>query len=73
MGVEHKYMISTHASLAGRDLIFPADIKIRVISTHASLAGRDDLMALTAEACSIFQPTRPLRDATFATTGNECF
>ena len=58
-------MISTHASLAGRDVLATYSAAIgNSISTHASLAGRDSMpQGLEAENIK-FQPTRPLRDAT---------
>ena len=45
----HHLSISTHASLAGRDLLRAMFMPVRLISTHASLAGRDD-PAPTADA-----------------------
>ena len=58
-------LISTHASLAGRDGIIGIDIDAGVdISTHASLAGRDPLHRRRFRCRQRFQPTRPLRDAT---------
>ena len=61
--------ISTHASLAGRDVLHHA-LRCRrgCISTHASLAGRDKPRAGYAAGHEKFQPTRPLRDATFFNT-----
>ena len=58
-------LISTHAPLAGRDLnqIPPAEIAVG-ISTHAPLAGRD-AKSLVVGAYRPFQPTRPLRGATY--------
>ena len=62
--------ISTHASLAGRDNRIEAarGELARNISTHASLAGRDTSLGIHSPAESIFLPTRPLRDATSAST-----
>ena len=57
--------ISTHASLAGRDAKLMEEIrKTEQISTHASLAGRDQLVFSPNIEIGVFQPTRPLRDAT---------
>ena len=38
-------MISTHTSLAGRDLLYPDLLPFIRISTHTSLAGRDSTYA----------------------------
>ena len=57
-------MISTHASLAGRDTIRFQNFCCETISTHASLAGRDAALRFTSKLFHVFQPTRPLRDAT---------
>ena len=57
--------ISTHASLAGRDHRRPCRKLARDISTHASLAGRDLGLVQWTTTSRIFQPTRPLRDATY--------
>ena len=58
-------LISTHAPLAGRD----SDCNMRCgwlrISTHAPLAGRDVLCLGSLDDLMAFQPTRPLRGATF--------
>ena len=59
------YYISTHAPLAGRDSQRPRRTKPTSISTHAPLAGRDLLWIGSAIRFSSFQPTRPLRGATF--------
>ena len=56
--------ISTHAPLAGRDLIPFFYSFFKIISTHAPLAGRDKPDLCTVSERSIFQPTRPLRGAT---------
>ena len=58
--------ISTHAPLAGRDVTFEIVKRQRVISTHAPLAGRDRRISFWARRITIFQPTRPLRGATFS-------
>ena len=56
--------ISTHAPLAGRDCCRISTGGADDISTHAPLAGRDVSTYLyIAEA--LFQPTRPLRGATW--------
>ena len=58
--------ISTHAPLAGRD-VYAGDRELSVydISTHAPLAGRDVIPVDDATVAGVFQPTRPLRGATF--------
>ena len=56
--------ISTHAPLAGRDLLQLGDVHLIAISTHAPLAGRDEAGYVTFTDRSVFQPTRPLRGAT---------
>ncbi len=61
--------ISTHAPLAGRDddLLLLLD---RVdISTHAPLAGRDRKKKKERKEQKQFQPTRPLRGATYLPVG----
>ena len=60
------YDISTHAPLAGRD-VYAGDRELSVydISTHAPLAGRDVIPVDDATVAGVFQPTRPLRGATF--------
>ena len=65
-GAHQKQAISTHASLAGRDLRGGSRREQRLISTHASLAGRDDSYLRSRVLRPLFQPTRPLRDATRA-------
>ena len=58
--------ISTHAPLAGRDLLDALyERGAGNISTHAPLAGRDRLLLSLTVLQSRFQPTRPLRGATF--------
>ena len=57
-------VISTHAPLAGRDNDSQVIFALHLISTHAPLAGRDIVDDLGADACGLFQPTRPLRGAT---------
>ena len=58
--------ISTHAPLAGRDERLPfSPLALTQISTHAPLAGRDVLLVVFWSSSPIFQPTRPLRGATF--------
>ena len=57
-------IISTHAPLAGRDIIFHPHPKGHGISTHAPLAGRDDSDLASGSIGILFQPTRPLRGAT---------
>ena len=57
-------IVSTHASLAGRDDEMAEIKKAESVSTHASLAGRD-VNGMKNKIESIwFLPTRPLRDAT---------
>ena len=58
-------IISTHAPLAGRDLDGERGYVLVTISTHAPLAGRDDKWLRVADKAVKFQPTRPLRGATF--------
>ena len=61
------FFISTHAPLAGRDDIQPVERKaLDQISTHAPLAGRDAFRHLAKYMMGIFQPTRPLRGATWS-------
>ena len=55
--------ISTHAPLAGRDLLEYGETGETEISTHAPLAGRDYLSPYNPPK-EEFQPTRPLRGAT---------
>ena len=59
--------ISTHAPLAGRDGI-PAGHggSVLPISTHAPLAGRDTTGRKARNINKLFQPTRPLRGATWS-------
>ena len=62
--------ISTHAPLAGRDVFENLELReITDISTHAPLAGRDNFTVKANEMQEIFQPTRPLRGATFEPLG----
>ena len=62
-----RMLISTHASLAGRDANRQGFAGFEIcISTHASLAGRDRYRCCGAASHALFQPTRPLRDATQA-------
>ena len=57
--------ISTHAPLAGRDLLaLRLDMLAGTISTHAPLAGRDPRGSGGPFGVYRFQPTRPLRGAT---------
>ena len=58
-------MISTHAPLAGRDFVDGNFYAATFISTHAPLAGRDFRRIDLCFDVIIFQPTRPLRGATF--------
>ena len=57
--------ISTHAPLAGRDCNSSRSCLTSSISTHAPLAGRDDFPTMVSQSKFAFQPTRPLRGATF--------
>ena len=57
--------ISTHAPLAGRDARDPVSLARGEISTHAPLAGRDKNVSPNQSIMLVFQPTRPLRGATF--------
>ena len=59
------YSISTHAPLAGRDALLWSKSEHHRISTHAPLAGRDGRPSPHRWSSSSFQPTRPLRGATF--------
>ena len=91
-GLVHRlsaFDISTHAPLAGRDVVFGMGVKndgnfnprapcgarrfdsrccniVYCISTHAPLAGRDTVKLLFRAGMILFQPTRPLRGATFS-------
>ena len=58
-------IVSTHASLAGRDMDMGECERVYKGFYPRVPCGTRRLMALTAEACSMFLPTRPLRDATF--------
>ena len=60
----HVHVISTHAPLAGRDIIDRLFADLRFISTHAPLAGRDSVLSVKPPHELLFQPTRPLRGAT---------
>ena len=63
--VADKWWISTHAPLAGRDIVSGMVNFVRTfISTHAPLAGRDIKKRRAVVAVNSFQPTRPLRGAT---------
>ena len=57
-------LISTHTSLAGRDLKASDVIFYYTISTHTSLAGRDLLRRNRQEPQREFLLTRPSRDVT---------
>ena len=57
-------IISTHTSLAGRDVIGDETLVDVVISTHTSLAGRDAASNLMVCCPSSFLLTRPSRDVT---------
>ena len=61
----HPRGISTHAPLAGRDSLWVGISDPAEISTHAPLAGRDDERRETRGTVQEFQPTRPLRGATY--------
>ena len=63
-------MISTHAPLAGRDRQQLVKRVEKRISTHAPLAGRDSLKSFPFLSIPRFQPTRPLRGATFLNQGH---
>ena len=56
--------ISTHTSLAGRDIFCIVLICIFRISTHTSLAGRDTMVSSGTITLSEFLLTRPSRDVT---------
>ena len=57
--------ISTHAPLAGRDVMaILLPFILVVISTHAPLAGCDSATGEIVPSKETFQPTRPLRGAT---------
>ena len=59
-------LISTHAPLAGRDDSDGVTVyTVQYISTHAPLAGRDVSTLGVVTSFIAFQPTRPLRGATF--------
>ena len=51
--------ISTHAPLAGRDVMQPLDAVNIVISTHAPLAGRDGVRSISPPALRYFNPRAP--------------
>ena len=56
--------ISTHTSLAGRDIHVPGITVSGIISTHTSLAGRDYNEPREESNESGFLLTRPSRDVT---------
>ena len=56
--------ISTHTSLAGRDLCTECALMAIVISTHTSLAGRDQTVTGLKKSQQQFLLTRPSRDVT---------
>ena len=58
--------ISTHAPLAGRDTETVHKSGYTSISTHAPLAGRDVSWGWFSPYYLEFQPTRPLRGATYS-------
>ena len=67
--------ISTHASLAGGDLTFPANDQRPIISTHASLAGGDSAEGETCRVDNDFNPRlprgrRPVMDRNSPTLAN---
>ena len=62
------YVISTHAPHTGRDLLDVPSVVIMPISTHAPHTGRDWVFSGAGALTEIFQPTRPIRGATPATS-----
>ena len=57
--------VSTHAPLAGRDRTGAGEARTANVSTHAPLAGRDAEAFNNLLITNLFQPTRPLRGATY--------
>ena len=63
--------VSTHAPLAGSDVALqPVGAHDLAVSTHAPLAGSDPHELHEASAVLEFQPTLPLRGATYLMTGS---
>ena len=59
--------VSTHAPLAGSDQVESRELHGHRVSTHAPLAGSDQTSYSVAASSDKFQPTLPLRGATFLT------
>ena len=57
-------IISTHTSLAGRDIVVGSEFRTSSISTHTSLAGRDEISVVILLSHEAFLLTRPSRDVT---------
>ena len=57
--------------MRGATLPWDRPLRIDLISTHAPLAGRDRSLSLTTLHLLSFQPTRPLRGATFDITADK--
>ena len=62
--ISHQFIISIHASHAGRDRGSCDSVASWRISIHASHAGRDIGRISTLASLILFQSTRPMRDAT---------
>ena len=60
-----RHQVSTHAPLAGSDAVSLALGCLRRVSTHAPLAGSDARALFGPSLLAVFQPTLPLRGATF--------
>ena len=56
--------VSTHAPLAGSDLVVAVLAQLAYVSTHAPLAGSDVKLPSISVDWYAFQPTLPLRGAT---------
>ena len=67
------FIISIHAPLAGRDRRLLQRHLAVDISTHAPLTGRDKCDHDGNRTTNRFQPTRPLRGATVATSSQSSF
>ena len=65
-------IVSTHAPLAGSDRRCRRRCPPRRVSTHAPLAGSDSAFAVPNWHTRQFQPTLPLRGATFVQVGYRC-
>ncbi len=66
-----QHSISTHAPRAGRDPHRCVPYDGADISTHAPRAGRDCWFVMSDSGTSIFQPTRPVRGATYHAPGGK--